>query len=197
GGLAEGRAQPQGAERHRGDPGQQVRQLEEDDRPASGLGGAQRAARRLGQRQQVRDEGRVVAVGLEVGQVDVPRPLPRRGSGPGQEAIDDVVVVEDPRRQRQAEAEACGGGQDQPAESCPLSPGPGAGTDCPFEQPSFLKQVEAALDAVVQENPQWFDLNDTRGGCVNCYFVKKPDQYVNRVAELITKNGICGHYDGE
>src|SRR5207244_13396035 len=78
-------------------------------------GGAQRAARRLGQRQQVRDEGRVVAVGLEVGQVDVPRPLPRRGSGPGQEAIDDVVVVEDPRRQRQAEAEACGGGQDQRA----------------------------------------------------------------------------------
>jgi hypothetical protein len=83
------------------------------------------------------------------------------------------------------------------AQSCPLPPGPGAGTDCPYEQPSFLKQVEAALDAVVQENPQWFDLNNTRGGCDNCYFVKKPDQYVNRVAELITKNGICGHYDGE
>ena len=25
----------------------------------------------------------------------------------------------------------------------------------------------------------------------------KPDQYVNRVAELVTKNWLCGHYDGE
>src|SRR5262245_38382180 len=81
--------------------------------------------------------------------------------------------------------------------SCSLGPGPGNGNDCPYEQPSFLREVEAALDAVVRENPSWFDLNDTRGGCTNCYFVKRADQYVNRVAQLITKNGICGHYDGE
>ena len=57
--------------------------------------------------------------------------------------------------------------------------------------------MEAALDAVVRENPGWFDLKRTRGGCGNCYFVTRPDQYVNRVAELITQNGVCGFYDGE
>ena len=65
-----------------------------------------------------------------------------------------------------------------------------------FYDPAHLT-FPAALTAVVAENPQWFDLKKTRGGCENCYFVLKPDQYVTRVAELATKDGICGHYDGE
>jgi hypothetical protein len=83
------------------------------------------------------------------------------------------------------------------AKSCPLPPGTGSGNSCPFESPTFLKEVEAALTAVVAENPQWFDLKKTRGGCENCYYVVRADLYVTRVAELITKDGICGHYDGE
>ena len=83
------------------------------------------------------------------------------------------------------------------AQSCPLPRGNGSGNDCPMLTPSFLKEVDAALTAVVAENPQWFDLKKTRGGCENCYFVLKADEYVNRVAELVTKDGICGHYDGE
>jgi hypothetical protein len=83
------------------------------------------------------------------------------------------------------------------AQGCPLPPGNGSGENCPYQSPSFLSEVEAALDAVVRENPHWFDLNDTRGGCGNCYRVVKPDEYVNRVAELVTQNGICGFYDGE
>jgi hypothetical protein len=83
------------------------------------------------------------------------------------------------------------------AQSCQLPPGKGSGTDCPFVNPSFLREVEAALTAVVAENPQWFDLNKTRGGCPDCYLVLKRDQYVRRVAELITKDGLCGHWDGE
>jgi len=83
------------------------------------------------------------------------------------------------------------------AASCPLPRGTGAGTNCPLQSPSFLREVEAALTAVVAENPQWFDLKKTRGGCENCYFILKPDNYVRRVAELITKDGLCGHYDGE
>jgi len=83
------------------------------------------------------------------------------------------------------------------AESCPLPKGTGSGNDCPMLSPSFLKEVEAALTAVVAENPQWFDLKNTRGGCENCYYVLNADKYVNRVAELITKDGLCGHYDGE
>jgi len=83
------------------------------------------------------------------------------------------------------------------AQSCPLPRGNGPGTDCPMQSPSFLKEVDAALNAVVAENPSWFDLTKTRGGCANCYYIIKGDWYVTRVAELITKDGICGHYDGE
>ena len=83
------------------------------------------------------------------------------------------------------------------AQSCPLPRGTGSGNNCPLQSPTFLKEVEAALTAVVAENPQWFDLKKTRGGCQNCYQILKADEYVNRVAELITKDGICGHYDGE
>jgi hypothetical protein len=83
------------------------------------------------------------------------------------------------------------------AASCPLPRGTGPGTNCPLQSPTFLREVEAALTAVVAENPQWFDLKKTRGGCENCYFILKPDNYVRRVAELITKDGLCGHYDGE
>ena len=83
------------------------------------------------------------------------------------------------------------------AESCSLPKGPGDGQDCPYGSPSFLREVESALDAVVAENPSWFDRHDTRGGCTNCYFVKRADLNPGRVAQLITKNGLCGHYDGE
>jgi hypothetical protein len=83
------------------------------------------------------------------------------------------------------------------AQSCPLPKGNGSGNDCPMLTPSFLKEVDAALTAVVAENPQWFDLKKTRGGCENCYYVLNADKYVNRVAELVTKDGLCGHYDGE
>jgi hypothetical protein len=82
------------------------------------------------------------------------------------------------------------------AQSCPLPAGTGSGTDCPFVNPTFLREVEAALTAVVAENPQWFDLKKTRGGCDNCYLVLQRDLYATRVAELITKDGICGHWDG-
>src|SRR6185436_19819449 len=64
---------------------------------------AQRAPRGLDQRQEIRDDRRIVAVGLEVGEVDVPRPPTVRRAGPGEEAVDDVVVVVDARGQKQAQ----------------------------------------------------------------------------------------------
>jgi hypothetical protein len=62
---------------------------------------------------------------------------------------------------------------------------------------TFLARVEAAIDEVVRTDPQAFNLSRTRGGCGNCYQVVDPTRYVNRVAQAITKNGVCGYYDGE
>ena len=89
----------------------------------------------------------------------------------------------------------------------PVPPAPGGGTcplpagtwneNCSMQSQTFLAQVEAAIDEVVRTDPQAFNLGRTRGGCANCYLVVDPTRYVNRVAQAITRNGVCGYYDGE
>ena len=93
-----------------------------------------------------------------------------------------------------------------PAPNNP-APAPGGGTcslpagtfneNCSMQAQSFLARVEAAIDEVVRTDPQAFNLNRTRGGCANCYQVVDPTRYVNRVAQAVTRNGVCGYYDGE
>lgn len=82
------------------------------------------------------------------------------------------------------------------AQSCPIPPGTW-NENCSRTEPTFLGRVEAAIDEVIRTDPQAFNLNRTRGGCGNCYQVVDPTRYVNRVAQAITKDGICGYYDGE
>ena|SRR5687768_1378321 len=97
-----------------------------------------------------------------------------------------------------------------PGNPAPANPAPGdggggtcplpAGTfneNCSMQAQTFLARVEAAIDEVVHTDPQAFNLSRTRGGCGNCYQVVDPTRYVNRVAQAITKNGVCGYYDGE
>jgi len=94
-----------------------------------------------------------------------------------------------------------------PAESAPPPPptgsgcgvgaGNGSGANCPRESPSFLAELESALDQLVREEPQLFNLNKTSKGCGNCYQIVNADRYVQRVAQLMSQRGLCGHYDGE
>jgi len=81
-------------------------------------------------------------------------------------------------------------------QSCPLPPGQ-FNENCTMQTQTFLSRVEAAIDEVVRTDPQAFNLNRTRGGCPNCYQVVDPTLYVNRVAQAVTRNGVCGFYDGE
>jgi len=94
-----------------------------------------------------------------------------------------------------------------PAPNNPAPPPPGdqgcslpAGQwneNCSMQSQTFLSRVEAAIDDVVRTNPQYFNLNRTRGGCPNCFQVVDPTGYVNAVARAVTRNGVCGYYDGE
>jgi len=81
-------------------------------------------------------------------------------------------------------------------QSCPLPPGQ-FNENCSMQTQTFLSRVEAAIDEVVRTDPQAFNLNRTRGGCPNCYQVVDPTRYVTRVAQAVTRNGVCGFYDGE
>jgi hypothetical protein len=82
------------------------------------------------------------------------------------------------------------------AQSCSLPPGNGSGNDCPRESPSFLPQVEGALDQLVKEEPNVFDLNQTQG-CGNCYKVDNVQRYITRMPQLMEQRGLCSMYDGE
>lgn len=82
------------------------------------------------------------------------------------------------------------------ATGCGVGPGPGSGHGCPRQSPSFLKEVESAMDQLYREEPGLFDTRRTRG-CGNCYQVTNPTRYVQRMAELMAERSLCGHYDGE
>ena len=82
-----------------------------------------------------------------------------------------------------------------PSGTCPLPAG-SFNENCSMQSQTFLARVEAAIDEVIATDPGAFDTSRTRG-CANCYFVRDPTRYVNRVAQAVTKNGVCGYYDGE
>ena len=82
------------------------------------------------------------------------------------------------------------------AQGCKLPPGTGSGANCPRQDPSYLKEVESAMDQLYREEPGLFDMKKTRG-CGECYFVKDPTRFTQRMADLMSLRGLCGHYDGE
>ena len=94
-----------------------------------------------------------------------------------------------------------------PTNPAPTNPGPSGGTcalppgqfneNCTMQTQTFLARVEAAIDEVIAQHPGYFNMSRTRGGCANCYQVVDPTGYTNAVARAVTKNGVCGYYDGE
>lgn len=76
--------------------------------------------------------------------------------------------------------------------SCRLPPGPGGG-DCPRTSPVFLGDVQAAIDALIQEQPDLF----VKRGCEGCYDVTNPGAYISGVVRNLGRRGFCAMYDGE
>ena len=75
--------------------------------------------------------------------------------------------------------------------------GPGVGdanSRCQMTSPSFLSQVDKAIDQLVKDKPQLFDLNNIRGG--GGYFVKGSlDEYFNGVVKNINDMDLCAVVD--
>jgi hypothetical protein len=83
-----------------------------------------------------------------------------------------------------------------PSAACGVGPGGGSGRSCPRHSESYLREVERAIDDLVREEPSLFDQRRTRG-CGNCYQVLNPTRYVQRLTEMVARQGLCAHYDGE
>jgi hypothetical protein len=78
------------------------------------------------------------------------------------------------------------------ASSCPLGKGT-VSTQCARSTPSFLADVDAAIDQLVLEKPEIFDTRDLAGP--REYKVKDVDAYYKGVAAILRTKGFCSDYD--
>ena len=83
-----------------------------------------------------------------------------------------------------------------PAVGCGLPPGGGSGEDCPQESPSYMAEVEQAIDLAIFEHPEMINTQRARG-CANCYQVLDTHNFPEEVARNLEKRGYCTKYDGE
>jgi hypothetical protein len=78
--------------------------------------------------------------------------------------------------------------------SCHL--GDGSSTNsCSREAPSFLKDVDDAINKLVQEQPEIFDLEEQLGD--GGYKVVSPGQFYVGVMRNLQAEGFCASFDGE
>jgi hypothetical protein len=73
--------------------------------------------------------------------------------------------------------------------------GPGNGQSCPVQGPSFTAQIEAAMDQLIAQQPQIFNLGETNGP--GSYRIVSPGQYYVGLIERLDRMGLCADFDGE
>jgi hypothetical protein len=83
----------------------------------------------------------------------------------------------------------------QTSAGCGLPPGTWSGQACPYLSPSFLRDVDAAIDRVVSKQPGLFNLNDRRGD--KGYYVRDGDAFHLAVVRELEAVGLCATFDGE
>jgi len=65
-----------------------------------------------------------------------------------------------------------------------------------MESPSYMAQVEQAIDRTVAEHPEMVNTQRARG-CANCYQVLDTHNFPEEVGRNLQKMGLCTTYDGE
>jgi hypothetical protein len=79
-----------------------------------------------------------------------------------------------------------------PTSACSLPPSHNS-ADCPRTNTLYLGDVQAAINQVIAEHPEYFKKFD----CQGCYDVNNVDGYVNSVVQKMGQKGYCAMYDGE
>ncbi len=82
--------------------------------------------------------------------------------------------------------------------ACGVGPGTGDGLEehCPLTSPSFLAEVDAAINRVVARHPELFDLNDKAGA--GGYFVRDIDEFYRQVVQEVAEGShLCAFVDAD
>lgn len=111
---------------------------------------------------------------------------------------------------------SCGGGSPaspRPA-STPTAPAPGTGaavaSGCPLgngsasaacgsktREPRLLSYVETAIDQLVREKPELFDLKDVAVANTELYRVRDTEKYLDGVVDNLRRQGACAERDAD
>ena len=83
-----------------------------------------------------------------------------------------------------------------PVYGCGLPRGTGNGRGCFAEHGSFDEPVNASIDQVITEFPEFFDLTRTRGGDRN-FLLRNPASYLDEVVYNLRTRGFCALHDNE
>ena len=80
------------------------------------------------------------------------------------------------------------------AASCPIGPGDPEAT-CSITRSSLYPQVEAAIDLLIREKPEIFNLQDVLKGTANSYMVLDRDAYLDGLVANLQAAGLCAQRD--
>jgi hypothetical protein len=80
--------------------------------------------------------------------------------------------------------------------ACGVGAGSGDGLEehCPRTLPSFLPNVDAAIDRVIAKHPEYFDLANVQGN--GGYYVTRAQRYYEEVVQELGNAGLCAVVDG-
>jgi hypothetical protein len=73
--------------------------------------------------------------------------------------------------------------------------GTGTGRDCPSPGATFQTQVEAAIDQLISQQPQIFNLDEPGGPGI--YRIRSVGQYYVGLIQNLDRMGLCADFDGE
>jgi hypothetical protein len=81
-----------------------------------------------------------------------------------------------------------------PVSSCPIGPG-NPYASCDRTTPSLLAQVETAMDTLVQQRPQLFDLSEELVAGTRAYRVLDREGYLEGLVSTLRAAGLCAERD--
>jgi len=80
------------------------------------------------------------------------------------------------------------------ASSCPIGTGSN-NTTCAGQSSTLVAEVDSAIDLLIQQKPELFDLNDEAGASTRQYRVLDTEAYLNGVVANLRVAGLCAERD--
>jgi hypothetical protein len=87
-----------------------------------------------------------------------------------------------------------GGGGGPVASSCPIGPG-SLQASCSRTSPRLLSEVEDAMNALIDQRPEIFDLQTEAAPGSRAYLVRDRQAYLDGLVDNLRKQGLCAERD--